>query len=78
MGTYDPPVDGILGLAFPSLSTFPADPLFQTLVSENKVSDAVFSFQLSSSGGELFIGGTNEALYQKDTLAYADVTKRVS
>jgi len=31
----------------------------------------------SSSGGELFIGGKNEALYQEDTtIAYTDVTQQ--
>ena len=40
-------------MAFQSISAYGASPIFQTFVSEGQVTDAVFSFKLSSSGAEL-------------------------
>jgi cathepsin D len=69
------PPDGILGLALPSLSIFQSQsPLFLTLFHEGKLSQPVFSLKLTSSGGELYLGGTNEALYIHSTLVFAPVT----
>ncbi|KAG6373237.1 Asp-domain-containing protein [Boletus reticuloceps] len=60
------PADGLMGMAFQSISSYGASPVFQTLVSDGSVSDPVFSFKLSSSGAELYIGGSNSALYAGD------------
>jgi hypothetical protein len=66
--------DGILGLAFPSFSGFHGQsPLLHTLFNEGKLSQPVFSLKLTSSGGELYIGGTNRALYVQNTLVYTPV-----
>jgi cathepsin D len=71
--------DGILGLAFPSSSKFIGkSPLFHTLYNEGKLSQPMFSLKLTSSGGELYVGGTNEALYIHSTLVFAPVTNPVS
>ena len=66
-----------MGMAFQSLSSYGASPVFQTLVSEGQVSDSVFSFKLSSSGAELYIGGSDSSLYT-GSFAYTPVTKQVS
>ena len=66
-----------MGMAFQSISTYGASPVFQTLVSESQVSGSVFSFKLSSSGAELYVGGSNSALYSGD-FTYTPVTQKVS
>jgi hypothetical protein len=72
------PADGILGLAFPSLSGFHGQsPLLHTLFNEGKLSQPVFSLMLTSSGGELYVGGMNEALYTHSTLVFTPVTDPV-
>ncbi|KAH9041264.1 acid protease [Lactarius pseudohatsudake] len=57
------PPDGLLGMGYESLSSYGASPVFQNLVSQGQVSTPVFSFYFSESGSELYIGGTNQALY---------------
>lgn len=66
-----------MGMAFQSLSSYGASPVFQTLVSEGQVPEPVFSFKLSSSGAELYIGGANSELYTGN-FTYTPVTQRVS
>ncbi|KAI9453014.1 acid protease [Lactarius psammicola] len=67
------PADGLIGMAYESISSFRASPLFQTLVSQGQVSTPVFSFYLAQSGSELYIGGTNENHY-KGSFTYMPVT----
>jgi len=67
------PPDGMLGLAFKSLSSYPARPFFETLVDEGKVAEPVFSVKLTSDGGELYLGGTNRDLYEGE-ITYTPVT----
>ena len=55
-----------MGLAFQSISSYSASPLFQTLISEGAVTTPVFGLMLATSGSELFFGGTNNALYTGD------------
>ena len=52
-----------MGLAFQSISRYQAPPVFQTLISEGVVTEPVFGLKLATSGSELFLGGTNTALY---------------
>jgi cathepsin D len=52
-----------MGMAFQSISQYNAPPLFQTLISEGVVTSQVFGTKFAASGSELFIGGTNSALY---------------
>ncbi|EGO21894.1 hypothetical protein SERLADRAFT_335370, partial [Serpula lacrymans var. lacrymans S7.9] len=66
------PADGLLGMAFQSLSDYRASPVFQTLVSEGRTSEPVFAFKLATSGSELHIGGTDSKAYTGE-FSYADV-----
>lgn len=61
-------------MGFKSISDYNADPFFQTLVANDAVSDAVFGFKLSSSGAELYLGGTNSDLASGD-FTYVPVTQ---
>jgi len=63
LGFQSEPEDGLLGLAFQSISKFNAPPVFQTLISKGVVTSPVFGIKLASSGSELFLGGTNSKLY---------------
>jgi hypothetical protein len=68
-----------LGLAFPPFSHFDGQsPLLHTLFNEGKLSEPVFSLTLSSFGGELYVGGTNEEYYIPSTLVYTPVINAVS
>lgn len=62
--------DGVLGLGYPSLSEVLGQPVFDNIMAQKKVDQAVFSFYLTraegdnvASGGELLIGGTDKSLY---------------
>jgi len=68
------PADGLMGLAFPSISVYGSSPFFQTLMASNQLSDNVFGFKLATDGAELFLGGTNSQLFTGD-LTYVPVTK---
>ncbi|GAA5824372.1 hypothetical protein JCM11251_000393 [Rhodosporidiobolus azoricus] len=59
----DDPYDGLMGMAYSSISTIGTNPLFQTLLAENKVANGQFSFLLAETGSELYLGGMNSALY---------------
>ncbi|BGP17269.1 hypothetical protein JCM10213v2_005287 [Rhodosporidiobolus nylandii] len=59
----DDPYDGLMGMAYGSISTMGATPLFETLVNEKKVAKSQFSFLLAQTGSELFMGGMNAAHY---------------
>ncbi|KAG9063358.1 hypothetical protein KI688_004240 [Linnemannia hyalina] len=67
--------DGILGLAFESISTFGASPVMQSLISQGQLDEPVFSFKLAASGSELFMGGANSALYTGD-FTYTSLTQQ--
>ncbi|KAH8997792.1 acid protease [Lactarius hatsudake] len=69
------PADGLLGMGYESLSSYGASPVFQSLVFQGQVSTPVFSFYFAESGSELYIGGTNQALYT-GPFAYMPVTTR--
>ncbi|KAI0075693.1 acid protease [Panus rudis PR-1116 ss-1] len=58
--------DGLVGMAFKSLSDFNSEPLFQTLVSQGQVDEPVFAFKLAANDSELHLGGVNKALYKGD------------
>ncbi|KAH9988225.1 Asp-domain-containing protein [Russula vinacea] len=53
------PPDGLMGMAFESISIYQASPVFQTLISEGILASPVFSFKLASSGSELSLGGVD-------------------
>jgi len=64
-----------MGMAFPSLSSFPASPVFNTLMSQKKTSAGVFGFKLASSGSELYLGGADSTMYTGD-LTWSPVTAK--
>jgi hypothetical protein len=55
--------DGLLGMAFPSLSIFHAPPLFQTLFAQSTLTQPQFAFKSTETGAELYLGGINAELY---------------
>ncbi|TBU37374.1 protease [Dichomitus squalens] len=67
------PSDGLLGLAFPAISSLNHDPFFFTAVSQGTAKEGRFGFKLASSGSELYIGGTNSDLYKGD-IEYHDIS----
>ncbi|KAH9917408.1 acid protease [Epithele typhae] len=66
------PIDGLLGLAFPAISNLGQNPFFNTAIEQKAVSAGDFGFKLASSGSELYLGGTNNALYS-GSIEYHDV-----
>ncbi|GJE93357.1 Asp-domain-containing protein [Phanerochaete sordida] len=67
------PPDGLMGMAYQSISQYNAPPVFQSLVSQKQVTTPAFSFKLSQSGAELFLGGADSNLYT-GSFTYAPVT----
>ncbi|OJA19217.1 hypothetical protein AZE42_06771 [Rhizopogon vesiculosus] len=67
--------DGLMGMAFESISKYGANSVFQTLVSQGAVPEPVFALKLASSGSELRVGSVNSALY-KGSFAYTPVTQQ--
>ncbi|GLD64450.1 pepsin A-like protein [Lates japonicus] len=59
------PWDGILGLAFPSLSIEGGTPIFDNMWNQGKIPQYMFSMYLSSSveGSMLILGGTDPSYY---------------
>src|SRR5579859_4144349 len=70
------PPDGLLGLAFQSLSRLNATPVFQTLAAQGAFPANSFGFYLANEGSEVYLGGTNNKLH-KDDFVYASVTQEV-
>jgi len=64
------PADGILGLAFPSLSNMNKNPFFTTAKAEGSVPINMFGFFLAQNGSQLYLGGTATDLYQNSTLEF--------
>lgn len=74
--------DGILGLAFSSISIDSVAPVWYNLLSQGLVSQPVFAFWLNRDanapphqGGELVLGGTDPSHYT-GTFTYVPVTKK--
>ncbi|KAF9164282.1 hypothetical protein DFQ26_001627 [Actinomortierella ambigua] len=68
------PADGLLGLAFESVSALEASPLVQTLVAQRQLDEPVFSLKLALNGSELFLGGKNGELFTGE-ITYTPVTQ---
>ncbi|XP_043405548.1 pepsin A-like [Chelonia mydas] len=63
---YYAPFDGILGLAFPSISSSGATPVFDNMMNEGLVSQDLFSVYLSSNdqtGSFVMFGGIDSSYY---------------
>ncbi|KAG6837527.1 hypothetical protein H0H93_007708 [Arthromyces matolae] len=69
--------DGLMGMAFPQISEFNSNPVFQTLVAQKEPTVSQFSFKLSQSGSELYLGGVNHKLY-KGLISHVPVIEKVS
>ncbi|KAJ1300404.1 hypothetical protein OPQ81_005224 [Rhizoctonia solani] len=69
------PSDGIMGLAFSSISTIGAPTFIENLASQGAVSSSVFSMFLASNNSELYLGGTNSTLYTGN-ITYTDLQSR--
>uniref|UniRef100_A0A8D2NX91 pepsin A n=1 Tax=Zosterops lateralis melanops TaxID=1220523 RepID=A0A8D2NX91_ZOSLA len=60
---YYTPFDGILGLAFPSIASSGATPVFDNMMMENLVDRNLFSVYLSSQGGSFVLFGAIDPYY---------------
>ncbi|KAG8697413.1 Type I transmembrane sorting receptor [Ceratobasidium sp. 395] len=69
------PSDGIMGLAFSSISSIGAPTYIENLYSQGKISSPTFGFRLASSGSELYLGGVDTAKYT-GTITYASLTSK--
>ncbi|KAF9222163.1 acid protease [Gyrodon lividus] len=71
--SYKFPADGLIGMAFQSVSAYDASPVFQTLISDGEIDEPVFAFSFAAPGPELYLGGTNPAMYSGD-FTYVGIT----
>ncbi|KAF8750775.1 peptidase A1 family [Rhizoctonia solani] len=71
----DDPSDGIMGLAFSSISSIGAPTFIENLASQGAISSSVFSMYLAANNSELYLGGTNSTLYTGD-ITYTNLTSR--
>ncbi|KAF9219394.1 acid protease [Gyrodon lividus] len=55
--------DGLLGMAFKSISYYHQSPLFRALVTEGQTDEPVFAFNFADPRPELYLGGTNPDMY---------------
>jgi len=56
--------DGMMGLAFQSVSVFGAPSPVENLISEGVLTCPMFGTKLAHTGSELFLGGVNPNLFQ--------------
>jgi cathepsin D len=55
--------DGLMGLAFRSLSEYNANPVFQNLVDQGQTTLPIFALKLTAGNSELTLGGLVSVLY---------------
>jgi cathepsin D len=55
--------DGIMGMAFRSLSAYNANPVFQNLVDQGQTTSPIFAMKLTTQDPELTLGGLVSVLY---------------
>ncbi|KAH9935592.1 protease [Fomitopsis serialis] len=67
------PIDGILGMAYQSISSLRQPPFVNQAKTQGSITSAAFGMKLASSGSELYIGGTDTSLY-KGSPEYHTVT----
>ncbi|GJJ15915.1 hypothetical protein Clacol_010193 [Clathrus columnatus] len=64
---------GVIGMAYPCMSDMGKDPFFVTAFKQGKVTKNEFSFKLSSPSS-VYLGGTDESLYNTDSLEFYDLS----
>ncbi|CAE6382667.1 unnamed protein product [Rhizoctonia solani] len=69
------PDDGILGLAFNSISSIGQPTIIDNLYSQGKISAPTFAFRLATSGSELYLGGVDTAKYT-GSITYVSLTSQ--
>ncbi|KAG8753205.1 Type I transmembrane sorting receptor [Ceratobasidium sp. 428] len=69
------PSDGLMGLAFSSISNMGKPTPIENMKSAGIIESATFAFKLASTGSELFIGGTNSALFTGD-ITFSPLTSK--
>jgi len=73
------PMDGILGLAYPSIAADSVQPVFDAMIAQGLVSNPVFGVYLDSSNGnsgsQIQFGGTDSSLYS-GSFIYTPVTQQ--
>ncbi|KAJ7161368.1 acid protease [Mycena crocata] len=74
-GFSEEPIDGILGMAFPSLSNLGHSPFFTTAKSQGRVASNTFGFFLAGKGSQLHLGGTSKKLYN-GSVEFHNVTSK--
>ncbi|XP_008328413.1 napsin-A [Cynoglossus semilaevis] len=72
--------DGVLGMAYPSISVANVTPVFDKAMASKLLPENIFSFYISRNlsaavGGELILGGTDPQHYSGD-LHYVNVTRK--
>ncbi|KAF7732003.1 Vacuolar protease A [Apophysomyces ossiformis] len=70
--------DGILGMAYDTISVNHVVPPFYSMIDDNLIDEPVFSFRIGTSeedGGELLLGGVDDSAY-KGKLEYFPVTHK--
>ncbi|GAA6005609.1 hypothetical protein JCM11491_003699 [Sporobolomyces phaffii] len=68
------PYDGLMGMAFSTISTLGTPTVFETLAAQAKLVANQFSFYLASTGSQLYLGGLDSTKIRAGTTRYYPVT----